>query len=154
MGNFHRVAVTHSSHNRRSVGQPFSTAHSSGLLQAKFLLPGASRPRLSRFLPNSVGPSLKAASRFGSSSPCFGCPRKWDRKGDSKMPYLYVKWTSLGRGLPADVSVIRAWFVFRRPLPERRPAPPWAGRLGRSEGSGLRGRCCETQKPQNGFATA
>jgi hypothetical protein len=64
------------------------------------------------------------------------------------MPYLYVKWTSLGRGLPADVSVIRAWFVFRRPLPERRPAPPKAGRLGRSEGSGLRGRCCETQKPQ------
>jgi len=33
------------------------------------------------------------------------------------MSYLYVKWNSLGRGLPTDVSVIRAWFVLCWPLP-------------------------------------
>ena len=31
-------------------------------------------------------------------------PKKMgQKKGDSKMPYLYVKWNSWGPGLPADV---------------------------------------------------
>lgn len=38
----------------------------------------------------------------------------------------------------ADVSDIRAWFVLRWPLPERRPATPEAARLGHSEESGQR----------------
>ena len=52
------------------------------------------------------------------------------------MSYLYVRWNSFGLRLLADVSDIRAWFVFRWPLPQRRPATPEAERLGRSGGSG------------------
>jgi hypothetical protein len=40
------------------------------------------------------------------------------------MSYLYVKWNSFRCGSLADDSVIRAWFVLRWPLPERRPATP------------------------------
>jgi hypothetical protein len=35
------------------------------------------------------------------------------------MSYLYVKRNSLGFGLPAEVSGIKAWLVLRWPLPKR-----------------------------------
>jgi hypothetical protein len=63
--------------------------------------------------------SHKAADRFGSSSPRFWVPQKigQEKRENSVMCYLYVKWNSLHRSLPADVSDIRARFVLRWPLP-------------------------------------
>lgn len=49
---------------------------------------------------------------------------------------LYVKWNRFSCDSPGDGWTIRACFVFRGPLPKRRPAKPEAERLGRSGGSG------------------
>jgi hypothetical protein len=55
--------------------------------------------------------------------------------------FVYVKWNSFGCGFLANVGVIRTWSALRWPLPERRPAPPQAARLGRSVGSGMERLC-------------
>jgi hypothetical protein len=56
------------------------------------------------------------------------------------MSYLYVKWNSFGLGLLADGCAIKACLGFAgHGPPERRPATPYAARLGRSGGSGQRG---------------
>jgi hypothetical protein len=50
-----------------------------------------------------MGPSHKAAARFGSRSPRFWVPQKnGAEKEDIFMSYLYVKWNSFGRGLLAS----------------------------------------------------
>jgi hypothetical protein len=58
------------------------------------------------------------------------------------MSYLYVKWNSFRRGLLASGLAIKACLASPRPLPERRPAPLQAARLGRSGGNGLRTTYC------------
>jgi hypothetical protein len=60
------------------------------------------------------------------------------------MSYLYVKWNSLGRGLLASGLAIKACLASPMPLPERRPAPPQAARLGRSVGNGMERVCART----------
>jgi hypothetical protein len=52
-----------------------------GTASGQFLRPAASRLLLSRFLPNSVGPSHKAAARLGSRGlSLLSAPGKWGKK--------------------------------------------------------------------------
>ena len=55
-----------------------------GTASGQFLRPAASRLLLSRFLPNSTGPSHKAPARLGSSGlSLLGAPGKWGKKKEN-----------------------------------------------------------------------
>jgi single stranded DNA-binding protein len=62
-----------------------------GTASGQLLRPAASRALLSRFLPNSIGPSHKAPTRLGSSGlSLLSAPGKWGKKKEknSAMSYL------------------------------------------------------------------
>src|SRR5712664_4880877 len=69
-------------------------------------------------------PSHKAAARFGSSSPRYWVPQKMGQKKETFSCPTYMLSGIASCGSPADDSAIRTWFVFCRPLLERRPATP------------------------------
>jgi hypothetical protein len=62
-----------------------------GTASGQFLRPAASRLLLSRFLPNSTGPSHKASARLGSSGFSLLVPQEnVARKGEKFMSYNSV----------------------------------------------------------------
>jgi hypothetical protein len=83
--------------------------------------------------------SLPECSHFalGAAASRFWVPQKMGQKKETfSCPTYMLSGIASGCGPLADVPVIRARVVFPWPLPERRPATPWAARLGQSGGSG------------------
>jgi hypothetical protein len=92
-----------------------------GTASGEFLRPAASCLLLFRFLPKNFGnnsevflcPSRNAASRLWSSPhSLLGAPITRAEIGETSCTYM-LSGIASGRGLLADVSDIRAWFVLQ-----------------------------------------
>jgi hypothetical protein len=96
-----------------------------------FCFSGSSQAIFRNNAEDFLCPSQKAAARFGSSIHSLpGAPITRAETGEKSCTYM-LSGIALGRGSLADVSVIRAWFVLRWPLPDACDAvggafgPPW-----------------------------
>jgi hypothetical protein len=91
------------------VGAASLVESGGSVLEELLLRPAASRLLLSRFPPNSAGPSHKAAARFGSRSPRFWVPQEnGAEKGDIFHVLLELRndrricWSRLRAALSAE----------------------------------------------------